>query len=242
MPLPCAVARCLLRWNYWLRCLLVDLSFHQATRLGAEARGQLKSGSKRLDPADTRLTRMLLDVCLSAMYSKDGDMVQGACFALRSLAFVHPKLVLPELVAQIEPALASLDQSHRMDSALALLAHIAEPLFARHVFPQGAQHLESLMQLSLPGIDATDPGKTAATLEWLSALFNVVPLADARHYKPAPAAEAKEGKGATEESENELDEAARLATFSFQEWSIAFLDRILLLLKNQDKVRLRPAA
>jgi hypothetical protein len=56
--------------------------------------------------------------------------------------------------------------------------YIARPLLWRKHYPDGAQHLVSLLQLSLPGIDPNDPIKTDSTFKFYCSILANVPLVD----------------------------------------------------------------
>lgn len=107
-----------------------------------------------------------------------------------------------------------------MYNSLQLLT-IARPLLNKSLNAANstnAQHLESLLWATLPGVDVVDFRKTSFTLLFYYSIFCNVPFA------PAPISV----DGA--ETENEAE--ARRATTMFKEWSIVFLEKITTLISH----------
>mmetsp|Transcript_7622 Transcript_7622/g.11786 ORF Transcript_7622/g.11786 Transcript_7622/m.11786 type:complete len:1399 (-) Transcript_7622:80-4276(-) len=80
-----------------------------------------------------------------------------------------------------------------------------------------------MLWLALPGIDPVDLHKTGRTLMFYTLVFYTVPLFDARKFK------GKESKQVTE-----YDDDAQRATMKFEEFCPQFLDRVLLVIQQQE--------
>ena len=91
----------------------------------------------------------------------------------------------------------------------------------KNLFPSGATHLLSLLNLALPGIDMNDPMKTEATLFFFTNALVTVPVADISGQLS--------GGMDTDRDENEND--IRLSTSAFENWSLQFLDRIFRMVR-----------
>ena len=110
-------------------------------------------------------------------------------------------------------------ESHQTSASLTCLATVAQPLFSSSIYPQGAQHIIPLMQLTLPGVDPNDAVKTQATLQFYSALLSTIPLSDCSSADP------------DKYSEQEMD--VFTSTAYIEEWVLALVDKCLLLFESQ---------
>ena len=169
------------KWSNALAALLGQLGKQYAKRRGREANGTATYGKESfLDPASNDFVSVLLPVALQALFSKSGAMVSAAETWLKHVAYFHPSVVLPALLAHVYPALDDLSSPHRMLSIMQSLSQLSPILFHRHFFPQGASHLEPLLWACLPGVDAIDAMKTSLTLTFFTVVFYHIPLIDAR--------------------------------------------------------------
>ncbi|KAJ3037851.1 hypothetical protein HDV00_001266 [Rhizophlyctis rosea] len=233
------------RWTYQLARFIQVLSSEFLRRLRKEEQPDCKT------PGNLRITRAqseefvltIRGVALSAMFGKDQIAVLSIHGALKCLAWIQPKLIIPALLERIYPALETLTETHRTLTSLGTLWGISIPLLNRRHFPQGGQHLPNLLELTLPGIDLNDPGKTSAALMFVTHAAMCAPLFDlTKGHRGAggdPVAahsnamlEVDAGVGDMDVDLDEEDEACRLATAQFEEWAAKFLDRIFVLFEN----------
>ena len=169
-------------WSHALAALLQELAEQYASRVGRERNGKAPYARRLyLTERDGELlVHTLLPPCLSAMFSKSPTLVGCAQAALRHLSFFHPGLVFPSVLPHVYQSLSDLNSPHRVMSMMRSLAMLGGSMLNRTIYPQGAEHIEQLLWLVLPGIDAIDPMKTALTLTWLTFFFYNTPLCDAR--------------------------------------------------------------
>ncbi|GAB5368119.1 hypothetical protein AAMO2058_001290800 [Amorphochlora amoebiformis] len=204
--------------------LLACLGKYYGKRVGREKRNEVKYEKKvYLDVKDTYMVDTVLPIAKSAMYSKSFHMVMAAQTFLRALGSIHPQEVLPSLLQQWIPGLKNVTSSHRTLSALSCLGWVGDSILNRKIYPQGCQSLEDMLWLALPGIDPVDLHKTGRTLMFYTLVFYTVPLFDARKFK------GKESKQVTE-----YDDDAQRATMKFEEFCPQFLDRVLLVIQQQE--------
>lgn len=178
-----------------------------------------------LDLEDDTFINIVMPPALQGLYSKSDRMVSMCGEFFRNMAYVHPRTVLPILIEEFYPALETVDQSHRMLSALGTLNVVCAPLLNRRLYPQGGTHLERLLWLVLPGIDSTDPMKTARTLSFMETVFHNVPFINAA-----------ESDQCEQEGENlpvtDNDDEVRSVSLMFGEWSVAFIKKLLAVIEN----------
>ncbi|KAL6049427.1 Proteasome activator complex subunit 4, partial [Balamuthia mandrillaris] len=210
-------------WVRNLALFLSSLCFHFARRVGQELdeRTCRTPIAHRLGLEERqRFVRCLQPIVMKALLSKREVMAAQAQRALKSLANVCPEIVVPEVIESTFHDLTTLTETHRTQSALETLSMLARPLLWRRHYPAGASHLQTLLFLTLPGIDANDPHKTAATLNFYLDLLGNVPLIDSTAL-------------VDDKSVNEWDKAVIQATGFFANWTLEFLDRVFTILTLQ---------
>jgi len=206
-----------------LSTLLSGLGTYYGRRIGRERMKKSQySAELNLQTADDYIVDTLLPITKLAMYSKSHRMIAATQSFLRNVASVHPQRVFPVLLDEWIPALKNTTQSHRTMSALSCLGWLGDTLLNRKINPPGCTSLESILWLSLPGIDPVDLMKTGKTLMMYTLIFYTVPLIDAKEYK------GKAAQGA------EFDDESQRATMCLPEWCPQFLDRVLLVIRQQE--------
>lgn len=87
------------------------------------------------------------------MFSKDIVSASLAQVALRGLAFLEPDLIMPQLVERAAEGLEIVNEPHRTTTVLSTLSAVALPLVNESIWFGGQNHLLTLLDLSLPGLD-----------------------------------------------------------------------------------------
>lgn len=131
---------------------------------------------KGVAPAEHRLSEeyiddlmdMLLPLIELGLHSKSHTMSVQSAMSARDLAIIRPDSVIPPLLQKASEGLESISSPHRTTAALRLLATLTPVFLDPDMFPEGAQYLQPALQLTLPGIDPNDPGKTEATLRFIA--------------------------------------------------------------------------
>lgn len=192
-------------------------------------------------PMELRLTPELCDnfvdiikgVAFLSMFSKDQRAVAQTHMALRYLAWISPKLILPGVLERAYPSLESLTETHRTTSVISALGSLAVPLLNPQHYPQGGKHLAPLLHLTVPGVDLNDPVKTWYTLMFVSSMISTVPVRDL-----TTSGSAGFQWGGMDEDimdsdvivDLEMEEANRKAsTADFEEWVFKFLRRAIVM-------------
>lgn len=99
------------------------------------------------------LVTMLRTPCLLAMFSKDLISASFAQVTIRALAMLEPKLIMPQVVERAIGGLEIVNETHRTTAVLSTLAIVALPLVSERIWFGGQNHLMTLLELALPGID-----------------------------------------------------------------------------------------
>eukprot|EP00042_Codosiga_hollandica_P058619 m.886679 g.886679 ORF g.886679 m.886679 type:complete len:1821 (+) comp59911_c0_seq1:527-5989(+) len=165
------------------------------------------------DKETKRFVDIVFPIVQLAVFSKSVNMVRAGVMALRQLAYLAPKTVLPAILERVYPALETVMESHQTVAMLGCLASTAEVLFSKTLYEEGALHLVPLLTLSLPGIDPNDFIKTHTTMGFYQAVFAAVPLVDC----------------SDEDSSDlpELEAEIYARTSGISGWLRDFLDRVL---------------
>lgn len=138
-------------------------------------------------PASMRLTQVHLDEfvtqmlpCLKlAMFSKARN--EFVTPIVKCCCSISPKIVLPEVLDVVYPALETLTEPHRLLQALQVLVAVA-PVLAKDQPGRNGKtfrvHAINLMNSLLPGLDQNDMGKCLTTFQIVGVLVNLIPLVD----------------------------------------------------------------
>lgn len=137
----------------------------------------------------------LRTVMLLSMYVKDAYLMSLSHVTLRILAYLEPesvtftlrrvvmlifynRLIIPSVLERAVPALETTLETHRTIATLSSLATTAAAFLSRENAPFAAKHLAALLDLSIPGIDLNDPGKTRQTCVFITQAISQVTVFD----------------------------------------------------------------
>lgn len=131
---------------------------------------------KGVAPAEHRLTEEyitdLIDVLLPlielGLHSKSSTMSIQSALSARDLAIIRPESIVPSMLQKASEGLESISSPHRTTAALRLFATLTPVFLDPDMFSDGSQFLPQAFQLTLPGIDPNDPGKTESTLRFVA--------------------------------------------------------------------------
>lgn len=73
--------------------------------------------------------------------------------SLRSLAFMEPSLVMPDLLERAYGGLEVVNETHRTTAVLSMLAGVSLPLSSETIWLGGQKHILPLLEMCIPGID-----------------------------------------------------------------------------------------
>lgn len=147
-----------------------------ATEAGISGRVIGDKEIRGVAPAEHRLNEeyvsTLVDILLPlielGLHSKIMVMSAQSANSARDLAIIKPATVLPSMLQKALEGLESISSPHRTTAALRLLSSLTPVFLDPDVFPEGADYLPQALQLTLPGIDPNDPGKTENTLRFIA--------------------------------------------------------------------------
>ncbi|XP_013086715.2 proteasome activator complex subunit 4-like [Biomphalaria glabrata] len=217
------------RWTMRLGSFLQNLPKMFVKRLRRERYKDMKwltpvpEAYKLTEAQVTGFVESLKSAVFVAMFSKFGS--HDASMALRSLATLRPEIVIPPLLEKMYPAMETLIEPHRLIACMICIVSVVRPMLtSTKYYPEGQSHVLPLLNLSLPGIDPNDFKKTLVTLQMISnfvALIPIVDSSDAVHQCP------------------DLTEHQReicSATAQFEDFVLAFLDRVFNVIENSSQV------
>lgn len=116
-----------------------------------------------------KLVNMLLPLVHQGLHSKAGVLSTQSASAARDLALILPDKVVEPLILQAADGLVAVSSPHRTTAALRLLAAMTPVFLDPEICPRGGEFLPQALQLTLPGIDPNDLGKTESTLRFIAA-------------------------------------------------------------------------
>jgi proteasome activator subunit 4 len=133
----------------------------------------------RLTPAIRKAFVLTLRTpALLAMFSKDPISMGLAQSALRSLAFLEPALVMPDLLERAYSGLEVVNETHRTTAVLSMVASVSLPLSSEKMWLGGQKHILPLLEMCIPGIDLNDPAKTICATMFIIAVVQNIKIGD----------------------------------------------------------------
>ena len=111
------------------------------------------------------------------MYSKAYEVPDLSRKTFYNLAQVNKELILNKVIEIVFTGLNNSLATHQIGLSFELLAQISSFLFDG-TWEDGSKHLDSILQISLSGIDFNDQNKTQATFKFLYSLFSIIPITD----------------------------------------------------------------
>ncbi|KAI0296143.1 hypothetical protein BC826DRAFT_1005479 [Russula brevipes] len=135
--------------------------------------------TQRLTPAIRKAFVLTLRTpALLAMFSKDPVSMGLAQSALRSLAFLEPALIMPDLLERAYGGLEVVNETHRTTAVLSMLASVSLPLCSEMIWLGGQKHILPLLEMCIPGIDLNDPAKTVCATMFIIAVVQNIKIGD----------------------------------------------------------------
>ncbi|XP_053990948.1 uncharacterized protein LOC128883022 [Hylaeus volcanicus] len=125
---------------------------------------------------DKKIVSLFLPLVLQGIYSKSSNASSAFEYAMKHLCYLHPSSTLPIVTDQILSALATLTDSHRIQSALRLLIHLC-PLILQRM----PELIPDMLSLTLPALDTSDPFKTVQVLTFYIIFFSHMKATDISH-------------------------------------------------------------
>lgn len=115
----------------------------------------------------TEIMNILLPLIDLGLHSKVHSLSIQAASSARDLSIIRPLEVIPPLLQKASEGLESISSPHRTTAALRLLSTLTPVFLDSEIFPDGLEYLPQALQLTLPGVDPNDPGKTESTLRFI---------------------------------------------------------------------------
>ncbi|EPQ60983.1 hypothetical protein GLOTRDRAFT_53630 [Gloeophyllum trabeum ATCC 11539] len=207
--------------------------------------------AQRLTPAIRRaFVNTLRTPALLAMFSKDQISMSYSQGTLRALAFLEPKIIMPDLLDRAYSGLEVVNETHRTTAVLSMLSGVSLPLVSENIWLGGQKHVVPLLELCLPGIDLNDHIKTVCASMFIVATVQHIKIGDLSMHQSglpltsdAPPEELMDVDGdtrlpdnldSTEPAVDREEERAlvRESTAAFADWVTSLFRRVLALYEN----------
>ncbi|OBZ79732.1 Proteasome activator complex subunit 4A [Grifola frondosa] len=210
--------------------------------------------TRRLTPDIRRAFILTLRTpVLLAMFAKDPFTMSYTQAALRSMAFLEPNLVMPDLLERAYSGLEVVNETHRTTAVMSMLSAVNLPLVSEKFWLGGQKHVVPLLELCIPGIDLNDPIKTICASMFITAVAQHIKIADMSMHQAgvslssdAPAEEMMDVDsnngvhlpdgtdvgGAPVLSREEERALARESTAGFADWVTSLFRRVFALFEN----------
>ncbi|EGG20806.1 proteasome activator complex subunit 4 [Cavenderia fasciculata] len=154
------------------------------------------------------------------LYSKKKNNILNTCKIVKELCYIAPQIILPNLLEKLYGSIDK-EEVNRIVSELEVISTCFHPLIVQpELFPEGKSHVYNLMVLALNNMDPIHPNKASAAFKFFNRIFSCVLLNDETIYLTDT------------NNSNEFDTSATLATSSFLDWSLLFLDSVLNFIRN----------
>lgn len=248
-------------WQWQLMKFVPQLASNLLQRVWYERSSKCKvlPRYRLTDEAVEAVVRVLKPVCLLSMFSKDRRSQVNARLAIRCLAALRPDLLVPDVLQRAISSLGTLETTARTKAILTTLVDLSPVILCRDVYPAGAKHLPSLLELCLPGIDPNDSSKTIATAVLFFTISIGIKVDDLLHpdYEhlrtkaeessaelatllktedDGTPSEAPPGPGASDDEKKAYrlaqDRWARDAASDLEPWALEFLRKILTVFES----------
>lgn len=227
-------------WGIWalqLSSLVKNLTWEFTKRWKEEEKSECKTPKafRLTNEIKKEFTATLRTVCLLSLFSKDPATINSAQASLKRLAILEPEQIIPPVLERAYSSLEALETTHRTMSVITALSKLGVPLVSRDIYKGGGKHLVPILHLCLPGIDMNDYMKTIATSIFIVITSTIIKIDDlTRPELASPSKMAIDdygggGGGATDEEFDEEDDALRLSTAGFEDWTVSFFNRVLVL-------------
>ena len=214
------------RWSQNIGDFINALSKYYARRVGIEKQKLNNYDSKYfINLDDEKFIILLRDIALTALFSKNTSLQSSCASVLRNLSYFKPEIILPKALDVLYPVIESKTNARQLMPAIFCINVLIVPILNRNLWPSGANHLQTLMELFLPGIDSLDPFKTLGTLTFYQNIFINVPFIDAND----------KDEQTVDVNYKQVDESARETTFFFKDWCSLFMNAIIKYFSNQTK-------
>ncbi|KAI0034963.1 hypothetical protein K488DRAFT_83562 [Vararia minispora EC-137] len=236
-------------WSISLSSFVASLAVEFAKRWQDEEQPICKTpAGQRLTPAIRRaFVSVLRTPVLLAMFAKDLASMVFAQAAIRYLAVLEPRLLMPELLERAYGGLESINETHRTTAVLSMLVSITQPLANEKIYLGGQKHIVPLLELCIPGIDLNDPNKTMYTAAFIGSIAQNIKIGDLSSTQSGvplssdeppesvmdidPDIHMPDGSAAILSREEERT-LVRESTAGFADWVTSFVRRVLALYEN----------
>ncbi|EJU01100.1 hypothetical protein DACRYDRAFT_22883 [Dacryopinax primogenitus] len=117
-------------------------------------------------------------VVLLAMFSKDPTIFDHVMSTIKCICSMEPEIMIEPILERAADALETLVETDRTTAVISALSACGPALVSRTIFPAGAKHLLTILELCVPGIDLNDPTKTQLTTSFLLEVLQHIKIGD----------------------------------------------------------------
>ncbi|KAG9123719.1 hypothetical protein FRC07_014176 [Ceratobasidium sp. 392] len=179
------------QWTLILVSFLQRITYEFNRRWHEETKPDCKTLKEwRLTPAIRHaFVNVLKTPALLAIFSKDQVASSFAQGSLKSMVMLEPQLIIPEILERAYSGLEAVNETHRTTVVMNSLTGIAMPLASLKHWIGGQKHIVPLLELSIPGIDLNDPGKTVCSCMLIVSILQYVKIGDLTQSEAPPISE-----------------------------------------------------
>lgn len=236
-------------WTKILATFVKDLAWQFLKRWKEEENPKCKTPMEwRLTAAIRReFVLTLRTVALMSIFAKDQTSLNASRECLKSLVVLEPELIIPSVIERAIPSLTNLEETARTTAVIKTLTSVSWAMVSHHVSTSALQHIPSILELTLAGIDMNDPGKTLATVIFMMNILQYIRLEElpeevpddlvAGPRNPEPRTDLAIDVGEDVEDRpsftpEEQNTIFRQATMGFPAWISDFIDRVFRMYDN----------
>ncbi|GME82325.1 unnamed protein product [Ambrosiozyma monospora] len=135
----------------------------------------LPENVKLNDKVTAEFIKMMKPLIHLGIQAKSNSYRKRYIKALETLCFIHPKLILDDVLLDIYSSFESVNSTHRINVVLRELIVLVRFMANNSVY---RVHIPRLLSMLLPGIDSNDAEKTILTMQFVKSVSAVVPVVD----------------------------------------------------------------
>lgn len=199
------------------------------SRLNRQSKGEIPARIPA--EAGPKVVSIISQTLLFGLQSKIMAVTLLALNVLQNAAYLASDTLMPILLQDVYSAFqAAGDAQHRAVTSLAVLSHVVRAIVQK---PRWALHLTTLLELSLPYIDANEPHKAMLALAFFHTSAFIVPFSDLSEDGGALAqALIPQAVESLDQPLEIGDNAVLSSSCTFPEIASSFLSRVFDLIEN----------
>eukprot|EP01132_Coremiostelium_polycephalum_P005876 gene5876-7313_t len=154
---------------------------------------------------------------INALYSKRKNNILNTCKIIKELAYIAPNLIFPRVIDKLFNSIDK-EQVNRLISGIELISTSFHPMVSE--YPEGKSYVYNCLEIVTQSLDPIYPNKASAAFKFLNRVFTCILLNDETVYDNE------------DNFKDDIERSTTLATSSFLDWSLLFLESVLDFILN----------